>query len=252
MGLFQNKKPAATPQEKAFDEIEHFLDDTFRDELREHGRLYFERVIGENAALFKQDLDATVAHINTELKQHMARQLDHRFTEIAKANNQLKDHISKELDERLVEYDKTIKDAQQLALESLNQSAQALHDQHQELARSIQKSVADQETKLTAVFEKNAAQVSSMEGAQKSALDSLAKSVQALEEQHQQLSALLQQTITNQEAMLVDAFEQNMTRVIEHYLLGALGEQYDMKAQLPAILKQLEANKQAMVDDMKL
>jgi hypothetical protein len=31
-----------------------------------------------------------------------------------------------------------------------------------------------------------------------------------------------------------------------------LGDQYDMKAQLPLIIKQMEANRQAMMDDMKL
>lgn len=52
--------------------------------------------------------------------------------------------------------------------------------------------------------------------------------------------------------MLVDAFEQNMAQIIEHYLLGALGDQYDLKAQLPSIIKQMQDNKQAIVDDMKL
>ena len=43
-----------------------------------------------------------------------------------------------------------------------------------------------------------------------------------------------------------------MAQVVEHYLLGALGDQYDVKAQLPSIIKQLEDNKQVIVDDMKL
>jgi hypothetical protein len=43
-----------------------------------------------------------------------------------------------------------------------------------------------------------------------------------------------------------------MAQIVEHYLLGALGDQFDMKAQLPSILQQLEENKQAIVDDMKL
>ncbi|MFZ1360709.1 MAG: hypothetical protein WAS27_01600 [Candidatus Saccharimonadales bacterium] len=252
MGLFQHKEPVKTPRQKARTEVKELFDEAFRDELREHGRLYFERVINENAALFKQDLDATVAHINTELKQHLARQLDQRFADIAKENNKLKEHISKELETRMVEYDKTIKDAEELALQSLNQSAQALHDQHQELARAVHKTVAEQEAKLAAVFAKNATQVASMESAQQAALDSLTSSVKALEEQHTQLGTLLEQTIAAQKTMMVDAFEQNMARVIEHYILGALGEEYDMKAQLPVIIKQLEANKQAMADDMKL
>ena len=252
MGLFQHKQPSKSPHDDAIDEVEQFFDDDFRAELREHGRLYFERVINENAALFKQDLDATVAHINTELKQHMARQLDSQFAEIAKANSQLKEHVAKQLDERFEEYDKTIKDAQELALQSLNHSAQALHDQHQQLARLLQKSVADQETKLTTLFNENTTQIAAVKEVQATTVQTLTRSVQALEEQHQQLSAMLQQSVSSQQEMLVDAFEQNMAQIIEHYLLGALGDQYDLKAQLPSIIKQMEANKQTIADDMKL
>lgn len=43
-----------------------------------------------------------------------------------------------------------------------------------------------------------------------------------------------------------------MARILEHYLIGALGEQTHFKAQLPSIIEQLEKNKQAMMDDMKL
>jgi hypothetical protein len=52
--------------------------------------------------------------------------------------------------------------------------------------------------------------------------------------------------------MLVTAFESNMAQIVEHYLLGALGDQYDLKAQLPSIIKQMEANKDVIVEDMKL
>jgi hypothetical protein len=40
--------------------------------------------------------------------------------------------------------------------------------------------------------------------------------------------------------------------VVEHYLVGALGDQYDLKTQLPSILASLEENKQTIVDDVKL
>ena len=52
--------------------------------------------------------------------------------------------------------------------------------------------------------------------------------------------------------MMVDSFQDNMAQIVEHYLLGALGDQFDIKSQLPSIIKQLEENKQAIADDMKL
>ncbi len=63
---------------------------------------------------------------------------------------------------------------------------------------------------------------------------------------------MLEMSINKQQTILVDAFQQNMARIIEHYLLTAVGEKYDLKAQLPSIIQQMEANKQAIVDDMKL
>jgi uncharacterized protein YbjQ (UPF0145 family) len=253
MGLFQHKQPQKkTPTDPAKDAALQVLDEKFRDELKERARLYFDRVINENAALFKQDLDATVAHINTELKQHVARQLDDQFVEINKVNNELKDHITKQLDERFTEYEKTMKDAQGLAVDALNKSAQDLSAQHQQLSASIEKSIANQDAIMANAFSENKAHIDEMKDAQNLALEALNRSAHALVEQQQQLSAMLQQSVAAQEKALVDTFEQNMARVIEHYLLGALGDQYDLKAQLPSIIKQMEANKQVIVDDIKL
>jgi len=254
MGLFQGKKQpqSKSPQDQARDAVEHLFDDAFREELRQHGRLYFERVINENAALFKQDLDATVAHINTELRQHAARQLDEQLSEISRVNSELRDHITSQLDGQLTEFGKTMKDAQSLALESLNRSATALEEQHKQLGSALEKSIASQDAVMVNAFEENKAHIEEMKDAQKSALESLNRSAQALAEQHQQLSVMLEKGIKEQQAVLTDAFEQNMARIVEHYLLGALGDQYDLKAQVPSIIKQMEENKQAMVDDMKL
>lgn len=254
MGLFQHKNQPQhkSPADQAADAVEHLFDDDFREELRTHGRLYFERVINENAALFKQDLDATVAHINTELRQHVARQLDEQFAEISRTNAELRQHVSNQLDEQFAEYSKTMQNAQELSLQALERSAKTLEDQHKQLGVALEKSVAHQDAMLTSTVEQSKAHVVEIQDAQAAALESLNRSVQALQEQHQQLSAMLEKTITDQQDRLVDAFEQNMGRIIEHYLLGALGDQYDLKAQLPSIIKQMEANKQAIVDDMKL
>lgn len=251
MGLFQNKKQR-TPQQQAADEIEHLFDDAFREELKERGRLYFERVINENAALFKQDLDATVAHINTELRQHVARQLDDQFAQINKVNAELREHVAKQFDDQFVEYKKTVKDAQTLALDAVTRSSQTLEEQHKQLSTSLEKSVANQDALIANAVEENKTHIESMKTAQAAAITSLQHSVQALDEQRQQLAVLLEQGIANQQALFIDTFEKNMAKIIEHYLLEALGDQYDMKAQLPAIIKQMEQNKQAIADDMKL
>jgi len=254
MGLFQHKKEVQeqTPEEKATDAIEQIFDDEFREEMRARARSYFDRVVNENAALFKQDLDATVAHINTELKQHAARQLDDQLVEISHANSELKESVTRQLKERFDEYDKTIKSAENAARGSIARSNQTLEDQYRQLNTVLQKNIARQDTMMMAAFEENKARIATTKDAQDAALQWLSRSAQALQDQHQQLSTALQQNVVRQEELLLTAFEQNMARIVEHYLLGALGDQYDMKAQLPSIIKQMEANKQAIVDDMKL
>jgi hypothetical protein len=254
VGLFQHKKEAhkQTPEERATDAVEQLFDDEFREEMRARARSYFDRVVNENAALFKQDLDATVAHINTELKQHAARQLDDQLVEIAHANSELKEDVTRQLKERFDEYDKTIKSAENAARDSITRSNQTLQEQYQQLNTVLQKNIARQDTMMMAAFDENKTRIAATKDAQDAALQWLNRSAQALQDQHQQLSNALQQSVVRQEEMLVTAFEENMARIVEHYLLGALGDQYDMKAQLPSIIKQMEANKQAIVDDMKL
>lgn len=251
MALFQHKQPKTkTPAEMALDEVHGLFDDTFREELRNHGREYFDRVIAENASLFKQDLDATIEHVNTELKQHMARQLDQQLIEINQATADLRVHVTKQLDDQLAAYGKTLEDAQKLALEALDRSAKALEEQHKQLAASLEQSVASQDAMLVKAFDDNKTQMAEIEKAQAQALEWLERSEKALREQYDKLGAELQGSVTEQKNMLISAFETNMAAIVEHYLLQALGDQFDMKAQLPSIIKELEANKQAITDDM--
>lgn len=162
--------------EQAVEESEHLFNDEFREELRNRGRLRFEKAINENAMFLKQDLDMTIAQLNEYLKKEIGGKLDAEFAD----------------------YSKAMKEAQELALNSLKQSATAIESQRQELADAIQKYAVERE------------------------------------------------------AALLKVFEENMAKIIENYVLQAVGEQFDLKAQLPAIIAQLEANKQSIMEDMKL
>jgi hypothetical protein len=240
VGLFQHKQT-----EDETDGALHFFDDYFREELRNKGRQYFEKVIDDDAALFKKDLDGLVAEVSDQLKEHVVNRLDGTVA-------QINTEITNQIETQFVEYGKAMKEAQDEAVKTLVQKAQTLQEQHQELSATLQKSISNQTVMLNSVFQQNMARIAAIKDAQDAALQSLTTSVQSLEQQYQQVSATLQQSVTNQETMLVNAFESNMAQIIEHYLLGALGDQYDLKAQLPSIIKQMEDNKQAIVDDMKL
>lgn len=250
MGLFQHKQdPKKSSTDDLFAEEEHFFDEYFREELRNHGRWYFEKVINENGELFKRDLEQTIATVNADLKDHITKQLDGAITQV---NQELKDHTTQQLQRQFDEYSKSLKEAQEQALQSMTESASTLRQQHDELRIALQKNVHDQQDLLHNAFEDNKAQITSMKEAQDAALKWLNQSAQALNDQYQAIATTLQKNVATQEEMLVSGFQSNMAAIVEHYLLGALGDQYDLKAQLPAIIKQMEENKQAIADDMKL
>lgn len=250
MGLFQHKKQDdKSPQEQATDAVVALIDENFQKELLGYGKTYFENIINEAGALFKQDLNTTIGQVNVQLQDHVTKQLD---VAVAQVNVELKDHVTKQIEGQFAAYNKEMKDAQDLALKSLTENSQQLQAEYNELRTMLQKNVADQKVTLTNVFEENKVRIAEMKEAQDLALKSLNDSAEALKEQYQKINDTLEKNVATQEAVLVDAFTQNMGKVIEHYLLGALGDQYDLKAQLPSIIKQMEENKQAIVDDMKL
>lgn len=294
MALFKQKK-----SNKASDDNAALFDDELREELRQSAREYFQKIIDDNAAHFKQDLDITVAQVGEELKAYMTKQLDGTVSHI-------NEQISKQLNHRMHEYDRVTQDAHDLAVQSLNRSAHALHEQYEQFNSALQKSIASQEammvaafndnknqiaeTKkaqdqalqslersvevadkqskrltesyeksisgqekmLTDTFEESRARIEATKQAQESALDTLNQAAERLQQQYEQLDETLTKAVSDHKAALVGAFENNMAQIIEHYLLNAIGEQYDMRAQLPLIIKQMEQNKQTIVDDMKL
>ncbi|MFZ1301221.1 MAG: hypothetical protein WAQ27_01410 [Candidatus Microsaccharimonas sp.] len=250
MGLFQHKQPEKkSPKDEATDAVVALIDENFQKELLTFGRTYFENILNEAGALFKQDLNTTIGQVNVQLQDHVTKQLD---TAIAQVNVELKDHVAKQLEGQFAEYNKEMKAAQDLALQSLTQNSEDLQKEYQDLRSMLQKNVADQKVTLTNVFEENKVRIAEMKEAQDLALKSLNDSAEALKTQYAQINETLQKNVAEQQSILVSAFEENMGRVIEHYLLGALGDQYDMKAQLPSIIKQMEENKQTIADDMKL
>lgn len=86
--------------------------------------------------------------------------------------------------------------------------------------------------------------------AKQMAVDSIEKTNAVIESQREQLSAQLQQTIAEEKAHLVSRFESDMARVINHYVLEAIGDQIDLSDQLGYIISELEANKKDIIRDI--
>lgn len=155
-------------------DVEHIFNAEFREELKNRGRLHFEKIIGENAMFLQQDLRLTTSQLNEYMKTEVTRKLTEEFEK----------------------YEQSISDAKQLAI------------------------------------------------------DSIQKTNAAIDEQRAVMGAQVQKEIVAEKQQMVQRFEQNMTDIINHYVLAAIGNQIDLNDQLEFILADIEQNKQAIIEDI--
>lgn len=170
----KNALPASI-EDAAEQDVEHIFNEEFREELRNRGRLHFEKIIGENAMFLQQDLRLTTSQLNEYMKTEITRKLQEEFNK----------------------YEQSIMDAKQLAIESIQKTNAAIDEQRQILGQEVEKQMA-----------------------------------------------------TEKQQML-QRFETNMAEIINHYVLAAVGDQIDLNSQLEYILGDLEANKQAILEDIR-
>ena len=156
-------------------DVERIFNDEFREELRNRGRLHFEKIIGENAMFLQQDLRLTTSQLNDYMKQEITRTLQDEFSK----------------------YEESIKDAKQLAIQSIT------------------------------------------------------KTQEVIEQQRKMMSDQLVTQIAAEKENLLARFDDNMADIVNHYVLSAIGDQIDLSDQLEYILGDLEANKAAIIEDIK-
>jgi len=171
----KKKTAPGSIEEAAEQDVEHIFNEDFREELRNRGRLHFEKIIGENAMFLQQDLRLTTSQLNEYMKTE----------------------ISSKLKEEFDKYEQSIMDAKQLAIESIQKTNAAIDEQREILGAEVQKEMG-------------------------------------LEKQQ-----------------MLKRFEENMADIVNHYVLAAIGNQIDLNSQLEYIIGDLEANKQAILEDIK-
>jgi hypothetical protein len=158
----------------AEDDVERIFNSEFREELRNRGRLHFEKIIGENAMFLQQDLRLTTSQLNEYMKTEITRKLKEEFDK----------------------YEQSIMDAKQLAIDSIQKTNQAIDEQRAVLSQQVEKEIGAERQRL------------------------------------------------------VQRFETDMAEIVNHYIMAAIGSQIDLSDQLEYILNELEANKQAIVEDI--
>lgn len=83
------------------------------------------------------------------------------------------------------------------------------------------------------------------------AIESIQKTNTAIDEQRSLMNQQLQTEMAAEKQQLVERFEKNMADIINHYVLEAIGNQIDLNDQLEYILADLEANKNAIIEDIQ-
>jgi hypothetical protein len=131
----QNKED--TLDQAAEADVEHIFNDEFREELRNRGRLHFEKIIGENAMFLQQDLRLTTSQLNDYMKTEITRTLKEEFAK----------------------YEESIMDAKQLAIDSISKTQKAIEEQREILGKQLAEQVSIEKKRLQERFEKNMAEI---------------------------------------------------------------------------------------------
>lgn len=249
-------------------------------DVKQEFRTAVNQSVGELREYMAKQLDVTIANVNTEI----VNQLNERLKEYNRITSEAQDQAAqslnrsaKEMHEKyqqlasalqqvissqevmmisVFQENKTrvaaTQDAQGKMLQSITDGAEKSRQQSAELFEKMKKNIEDQSSILSEIYNENIIRVSAVRDTQNASIEALKQTTEALNGQYQQLRDLLDKSISDQKNMMVSVINDNLAYIVEHYLVGALGEQTDLKAQLPSILKRLEENKQNMMDDMKL
>lgn len=118
-------------ERKAEEDVEHIFNEEFREELRNRGRLHFEKIIGENAMFLQQDLRQTTSELNEYMRAEITRTLQVEFKK----------------------YEQSISDAKQLALDSIEKTMTTIDQQRQFMEQQLHAQSETQKARIVKQFE---------------------------------------------------------------------------------------------------
>lgn len=138
-GVATDDGPEGAPDYAAAakEDVERIFNDEFREELRNRGRLHFEKIIGENAMFLQQDLRLTTSQINDYMKSEITKSLQDAFTK----------------------YEASIEDAKQLALDSIQKTQEAVEEQRAILHEQLVNEIATEKERSITRFNNNMADI---------------------------------------------------------------------------------------------
>jgi len=136
-GAKKDKVTGKVLADTAEKEAERIFNDEFREELRNRGRLHFEKIIGENAMFLQQDLRITTSQLN----------------------DYMKDEIKRVLQEEFSKYEESISNAKDLALDTIQKTQAVIEQQRVVLEKQMNEEAAAEKARVLDHFEKNMADI---------------------------------------------------------------------------------------------
>ncbi len=121
----------------AREDVEHIFNEDFREELRNRGRLHFEKIIGENAMFLQQDLRLTTSELNDFMKEEVTSVLREEFSK----------------------YEESINDAKQLAIDSIQKTQDTIEQQRELMSAQLSEQMAAEKSRTMNKFESRMADV---------------------------------------------------------------------------------------------
>jgi hypothetical protein len=131
------RSQADSLQDAADHDVEHLFNADFREELRNRGRLHFEKIITDNAMFLQQDLRLTTSELNEYMKTEITAKLKEEFSK----------------------YEQSIMDAKELAVESIQKTNTAIDEQRQILSQQVQQEILAEKQETIRRFESNMADI---------------------------------------------------------------------------------------------
>jgi hypothetical protein len=136
-GRLDGHKAVDDFQKTTENDVEHIFNEEFRQELRNRGRLHFDKILGENAMFLQQDLRLTTSQLNEYMKGE----------------------ISKELKEAFANYEQAIADARKLAVDAIDKTKTTIEEQRLLMTTQIAKEVTEEKARRIKRFNDNMAEV---------------------------------------------------------------------------------------------
>ncbi len=157
----------------AKEDVDHIFNDEFREELRNRGRLHFEKVISENAMFLQQDLRLTTSQLNEFMKGEITTVLKEEFSK----------------------YEESINDAKQLAIESIEKTQSTIESQRKLLTEQLAEQLQTEKSRSLSRFETHMADI-----VNHYVLEAVGEQIDLSE----QLEFILSQMDRNKEAIIKD------------------------------------------------